>query len=281
MTLGGKHGTCSIATMGEGVDASNINLPECQEKFILEAAKLGRPLVGVHLDGRPISSDAADQHLNAILEAWSPAETGGEAITGALLGEFSPGGKLPVSVAYHAGQVPVYYNHPYGSAWHQGQSIGFADYVDLPHTPRYCFGHGLSYTTFEYAGLTIDKEQVVAGESVNISFTLTNSGTAAADEVVQLYLQDVYASMTRPVKELAGFRRVHLKPGESRCLEFAVDTSQLAFLDQDMKWKIEHGQINVEVGASSEDIRLTGSFGIVGDKWINGRERRFYCPYYD
>lgn len=279
LTLGGKHGTCSIATMGEGVDASNINLPECQEKFIIEAAKFGKPLVGVHLDGRPISSDAADQNLNAILEAWSPAETGGEAIAGALLGQFSPGGKLPVSVAYHAGQVPVYYNHPYGSAWHQGQSIGFADYVDLPHAPRYCFGHGLSYTTFEYAGLTIDKEQVAAGDTVKISFTLTNSGTAAADEVVQLYLQDVYASMTRPVKELAGFRRVHLKPGESRNMEFTVDTSQLAFLDEDMKWKIEHGQINVEVGASSEDIRLTGSFGIAGDKWINGRERRFYCPH--
>lgn len=277
LTLGGKHGTCSIASMGEGVDASSINLPPCQEAFIKQAAALGKPLIGVHLDGRPISSDAADQYLAAILECWSPAETGAQAITQALLGEYNPGGKLPVSVAYCAGQVPVYYNHPYGSCWSQGESIGFPDYVDLPHTPRYPFGFGLSYTQFSYSDLEISKPEVAAGDTVEIGCTVKNTGEREGDEVVQLYLKDLYASMVRPIKELAGFRRVHLEAGQSCRVSFTVNTSQLAFLDEEMKWKIEHGQIQVEVGASSEDIRLTDSFQVKGDQWIDGRKRAFWA----
>ena len=150
LTLGGKHGTCSMATMGEGVNAADINLQECQDAFIKAASVYGKPLIGIHFDGRPISSDTADQYLDAVIEAWSPAETGAQAVADVLLGAYNPGGKLPVSVAYHAGQIPIYYNHPNGSAWHQQESIGFVNYVDVPHTPRYCFGHGLSYTQFEY-----------------------------------------------------------------------------------------------------------------------------------
>lgn len=150
LTLGGKNGSGSIATMGEGVDGADINLPFCQEEFIRQAARLGKPMVGLHFDGRPISSDAADAHLSAILKCWNPAECGARAIVSVLLGENNPSGKLPVSVAYHAGQIPVFYNHPNGSAWHQGESIGFQNYVDLTHMPRYCFGHGLSYTGFAY-----------------------------------------------------------------------------------------------------------------------------------
>ena len=139
LTLGGKHGTCSMASMGEGVDATNINLPECQDAFIRKAAKLGKPLIGVHFDGRPISSDAADAHLDAILEAWNPSEMGAEAVVSTLLGRYNPGGKMPVTTAYTSGQIPIYYNHPHNSAWHQTGSIGFLNYVDMPHTPRYYF----------------------------------------------------------------------------------------------------------------------------------------------
>mgnify|MGYP005786173183 FL=1 len=277
LTLGGKHGTCSIASMGEGVDATNINLPPCQEKFLRQAAALGKPLVAGHLDGRPISSDAADQCCAAILECWSPAEVGAQAICDALLGDYNPGGKLPVSVAYNAGQVPVYYAHPWGSGWHQSESIGFTDYVDCPHRPRYPFGFGLSYTSFAYAGLEISRKEVPAGENVEISFTVENTGPVPGDEVAQLYVSDVYASMTRPVKELAGFARVHLEPGEKKRLTFSLHTSQLAFLDQDMKWKIEHGEIRVEAAASSDDVRLSGSFRIDGDLWIEGKEREFWA----
>lgn len=277
LTLGGKHGTCSIASMGEGVDATDINLPPCQERFLRQAASLGKPLVALHLDGRPISSDAAEQCCAAILECWSPAEAGAQAICDVLLGSYNPGGKLPVSVAYNAGQVPVYYGHPWGSGWHQSESIGFPDYVDCPHRPRYPFGFGLSYTSFAYSGLEISRKEVPAGESVEIVFNVENTGPVPGDEVAQLYISDVYANMTRPVKELAGFARVHLEPGEKKRLVFTLHTSQLAFLDQDMKWKIEHGEIRVEAAASSDDVRLSGSFRIDGDLWIEGKEREFWA----
>lgn len=273
LTLGGKHGTCSMASMGEGVDASSINLPPCQEAFLLEAAKTGKPLAGVHLDGRPISSNAADKCLQAILEAWSPAECGAQAITDALLGEYSPGGKLPVSVAYHAGQIPVYYNHPWGSAWHQGESIGFVNYVDLPHTPRYSFGHGLSYTTFAYSGLQLSAQEVEPFGSLTVSLAVKNTGTCTGDEVVQLYLRDENASMIRPVQELAGFRRVSLKPGECRTVIFTLCAAQTAFLDRQMRWKVEKGRFLVRVGSSSEDIRLTDAFVITEDAFIEGKSR--------
>lgn len=281
VTLGGKHGTCSISSMGEGVDTTSINLPPCQERFLKQAAVLGKPLIAVHLDGRPISSDAADQYCRAILECWSPAETGAQAIVDVLLGDYNPGGKLPVSVAYNAGQVPVYAGHPWGSGWHQSESIGFPDYVDCPHKPRYPFGFGLSYTTFAYGNLEFSREDVPAGESVDISFTVENTGSLVGEEVAQLYVSDVYASRTRPVKELAGFARVHLEPGEKRRLTFRLHTSQLAFLDGDMRWKIEHGEIRVEAASSSEDVRLAGSFRIQGDLWLEGKARSFWAETID
>lgn len=277
LTLGGKHGTCSMASMGEGVDASGINLPPCQDEFIKKAAELHTPLIGVHFDGRPISSDVADKYLDAILEAWNPSETGAEAIVSVLMGEYNPGGKLPVSVAYHAGQIPIYYNHPNGSAWHQAESIGFVNYVDLPHTPRYYFGHGLSYTTFDYSDLKLSAGEIGADENVRIEAVITNTGDFSGDEVVQLYLSDQYASMTRPVKELAGFKRVSLQPGEKKKVVFEVAASQMAFLDKDMQWKIERGTTIVEVGSSSEDIRLTGEYKVKDNAWIKGRDRAFYA----
>lgn len=277
LTLGGKHGTCSMASMGEGIDASDINLPGCQDKFIFAASKLKKPLIGVHFNGRPISSDAADCYLHAILEAWNPSETGAEAITKVLFGEYNPGGKLPLTVAYHVGQIPIYYNHANGSAWHQSGSIGFANYVDLPHRPRYFFGHGLSYTTFEYSELKLNKTEVEPEETICIEAMIKNTGKVVGDEVVQLYLVDRYASMTRPVKELAGFKRITLQPGEAKKVIFEVEASQMAFLDLEMKWKVEKGMIGVEVGSSSEDIRLNGEFEIKNSRWISGKDRGFYA----
>lgn len=277
LTLGGKHGTCSMASMGEGVDASDINLPRCQDAFMKKASAYGKPMIGIHFDGRPVSSDVADEVLDAILEAWNPAETGAQAIVDVLLGEYNPSGKLPVSVAYHAGQIPVYYNHPYGSAWHQGASIGFVNYVDLPHKPRYCFGHGLSYTTFLYENLQIENEEIRADERVVIRVEIMNTGKYAGTEIVQLYLSDRYASMTRPVKELAGFVRVALEPGERKQVTLEVAADQMAFLDKDMRWKVEKGVFDVEVGSSSEDIRLRAEYRVRDDGWIQGKERAFYA----
>jgi beta-glucosidase len=277
LTLGGKHGTASIASMGEGIDATDVNLPQCQEELIRKLADLDVPLVGVHLDGRPISSDAADTCLNALVEAWSPAECGAEAIVDVLTGSFNPSGRLPVSVARNAGQVPIYYAHPYGSSWHQGPSIGFSEYVDAPHTPRYPFGHGLTYTTFEYSGLRLSQREVAPTGSVEVEFTLANSGECAGTEVVQFYVRDRYASLSRPVLELAGFRRVRLEPGERAEVSFSLALSQLAFLDSDLLWRVEAGDVDVFVGASSDDLRLAGALTIMSDHLIDGSSRAFYA----
>ena len=277
MTLGGKNGSCSVASMGEGVDGTNINLPFCQETFIRRAAELGKPMVGIHFDGRPISSDVADQYLDAILEAWNPAEKGAEAVVKVLIGEYNPGGRLPVSVARCAGQIPIYYNHPNGSAYHQGESIGFKNYVDMPHTPRYYFGHGLSYTTFEYSGLKMDQKSIGPKEQIGIELTIKNTGSRKGDEIIQLYFRDLYASTTRPVKELAGFKRITLEAGEEKRVFFVMKASQTAFLDRPMRWKIEKGEFEIQIGSSSEEIQLCDMFCITEDAWIEGRERGFYA----
>lgn len=280
LTLGCKHGTCSMSSMGEGVDGSNINLPKGQDEFIKRAAAFGKPMVGVHFDGRPISSDIADKYLDGILEAWSPAETGAEAVVSVLLGEYNPGGKMPVTTAYHAGQIPVYYNHQYNSCWDQVGSIGFANYVDLPHTPRYCFGHGLSYTQFSYSDLKLSKKEIGPFETIEIRVDVENVGSRVGDEVVQLYLRDLYASMARPVKELAGFKRITLEPGEKQTVIFEVKASQMAFLDMNMQWKVEKGTFLVEVGSSSQDIRLKDEYKVTEDGWLEGTDRGFYAKAY-
>lgn len=272
LLLGGKNGTASIATMGEGVDSSDINLPWTQEGLLEQVVALGVPAVGVHLDGRPVSSDAADR-LGALVEAFNPAEAGGRAIAEVLTGEVGPSGRMPVSVARSAGQVPVYYNHPNGSQWHQAGSVGFPEYVDMPHTPRYPFGHGLTYTSFEYSGLEADAAEVAPDGVVRVRTTVTNTGERAGTELVQLYASDRYASTTRPCQELIGFQRVELDPGESATVEFDVEPSLLALLDEDMHWVVEAGDLDLRVGSSSEDVRGEASVRITRGCAVDPRSR--------
>jgi len=277
LTLGGKHGTSSIASMGEGIDATNINLPACQDRLLPKLAALGKPLIGVHLDGRPISSDNADRHLSAVVEAWNPAEHGARAITDILLGEINPSGRLPVSVARNAGQVAVYYNHPNGSSWHQGESIGFSDYVDAPHTPRYFFGHGLSYTEFEYDDFTVSGPELAATDFLEVALTVRNSGSRSGTETVQLYARDLFASVSRPVLELIGFRRVWLEPATKARITFRLRVTQMAFLGIDMRWRVEAGDVEILAGASSNDIRLRGLLHIAETAEVDCRTRGFFA----
>lgn len=277
VTLGGKHGTSTIASMGEGMDGTNINLPPCQENFLRKLDTLDKPVVAVHFDGRAISSDVAEEVCGAILEAWNPAEGGSVAVAEALLGEYNPGGKLPVSVAYCAAQLPVYYNHYNNCSYHQGGSIAFADYVDCPHHPRYYFGYGLSYTSFAYDNLKLSTDNLRPGESLKVEFDLSNTGDVYGDEVVQLYFSDRYATVIRPIKELCGFKRVGLAPGETRHLTFTVRDGQFAFLDSDMKWRVEKGEMKVEVAASVEDVRLSAGFWIAETSFVEGKARGFYA----
>ena len=276
-TLGGKHGTGSIATMGEGIDATDINLPACQDAFLKKAAALGKPIIGIHFGGRPVSSDAADEYTDALIEAFCPAAFGAQALTDVLSGLQNPSGKLPVSIAYNAGQIPVVYSHENGSCWHQAMSIGFPDYVDCSHHPRYAFGHGLSYSQFEYSDLKISSGETAPDQEIIISCDITNTGGPEGTEIVQLYLADEYASVTRPNMELQGAARVRLAPGEKKSVQFHVHPSVMAFLDRSMKWKIEKGRFLVMVGAASDDIRLEGSYIVTEDAFIDGKKRAFYA----
>lgn len=278
LTLGGKWGSGSICTMGEGIDTMDIGLPQCQEAFIGEAAKLGKPMVGLHFSGRPISSDIADEKLAAIVECWCPSEAGAQAIADILLGEISPSGKLPVCVAVNAGQIPVYYYQPFGSGTTQARSIGFTNYVDGSHAPRYYFGHGLHYTDFTYSNLCIDRDEYGPDQVVTISADIENIGSMEATEIPYLFLRDERASMVRPNMELYGFARVSLAPGEKKTVSFALDPSQTAFLTRkrEHEWKIEKGEFTVMVGAAADDIRLTGSFQVKEDKILSGKNRKFY-----
>lgn len=273
LTLGGKYGTRRTATMAEGVDATDINLPEIQDMFLERLGSSGKKIIGIHLDGRPISSDRAEQVLDVILEAWSPSEMGAPAILDVLTGIYNPSGKLPVSAAYSSGQIPVYYNMPNASGFLQAGSIGFPDYVDCPHRARYPFGYGLSYTTFDYR----DLEVVPKEEYAEITFTVENTGGVSGVEIVQLYFSDVRASYLRPGIELAGFKRVPLLAGENKKVSFKLYYSQTAFLDENMQWKVEAGEFKVMAGASSEDLRLTGEFRIEESSYVEGRSRAFWA----
>jgi beta-glucosidase len=176
-----------------------------------------------------------------------------------LFGDYNPGGRLPISLPVSVGQVPVYYNHkPSG-----GRSNWKGDYVGVSSRPLFPFGHGLSFTHFEFTNLQIDPRNVRSTDSVRIQFDVTNVGDRGGDEVVQLYLRDVVASVTRPVKELKGFERIELGAGERKSVQFEIAVDQLSFYDRNMRRRVEPGAIEVMVGASSEDIRLSGQFEII------------------
>lgn len=274
-TLGGHYGWNASCTTGEGIDAMHIGLPVCQERFLEKLESLHKPVVGVHFDGHPISSDTADRVCNAILEAWAPGAQGGEAIAALLTGTANPCGKLPCTVARHEGQIPVYYNHPTNTCYSMTGGTPKNAYIDGAHTPRYCFGHGLSYTKYEYDTLQLEKDAIQADGVLKGRLHVRNAGNKAGTEIVQFYVHDVAASMVRPVKELVGFAKVDLQPGEEKTVCLSLPMSQLAFLDADMRWKVEHGKVELMVGASSEDIRGKAEFMIVGDAYPDGKNRSF------
>jgi beta-glucosidase len=228
----------------------------------------------VLVNGRPFAIPWLDESANAILEAWLPGEEGGRAIADVLFGDINPGGKLPITFPRHVGQVPIFYNYkPSGM-----RSNWYVDYVSERVTPLYPFGHGLSFTSFEYCDLSLNNKSATEGESVDISFRIRNSGAVAGDEVVQLYICDEFASTPRPVKELKGYVRLMLQPGETRKVTFHLPVNQLAFYDEGLNLILESGRIEVMLGSSSEDIRLRGEFEISGAKNMAVKERVLVCP---
>ncbi|MDR3173867.1 MAG: glycoside hydrolase family 3 C-terminal domain-containing protein [Treponema sp.] len=277
MTLGGKYGWGNSCTVGEGIDCDDIGLGGIQEEFAQEIAKAGKPTILVHMDARPLSSVWAQEHLNAILENWYPGLTGGEALADVLFGDYNPAGRMPVTAPRSAGQIPVYTGQKIGNSYYN-KKAGFvlSKYTEGSTEPLYYFGEGKSYTRFAYRDLKVS-ERISTGGTVKISCTVENTGKLDGDEVVQLYVSDEQASMLRPYKEFAGAKRLTLKAGESRQVGFTLRPSQFAFLNEDMKWMVEAGDMTVLVGASSEDIRLTGSFHIENSAEIEGPRRGFYA----
>jgi beta-glucosidase len=260
VVIGDKSGLAPGCTSGESIDRVSLDVPGVQQQLVEAVHATGTPTVVVLTNGRAYTLGWIAEHIPAMLVAWLPGEQGGAAVADVLFGDANPGGKLPVTFPRHVGQLPVFYNHkPSGGRTHwQGK------YVEDSAEPLYPFGHGLSYTRFEYADLQVTPQQVDAGGVVKVSFTLTNGGEHAGDEVVQLYVSDPIASVTRPVIALKGFSRITLQPGERKTVTFTLDVRHLAFYDVAMRYQVEPGLIKLGIGSSSEDIRLNGSFEIVG-----------------
>ncbi|HYB13670.1 MAG TPA: glycoside hydrolase family 3 N-terminal domain-containing protein [Myxococcota bacterium] len=271
VVVGGRSGLVDGCTSGESIDRAELGLPGVQQAFVEAVVRTGRPVVVVLVDGRPLTVPWIAEHAGALVHAWLPGEEGGSAVADVLFGDVNPAGRLPISMPRGVGQVPVYYAHkPSG-----GRSHWRGNYLDSPATPLFSFGYGLSYTHFEYGSLEIEPARVQTGEVVAIGAKVTNAGVRAGEEVVQLYVHDPIASVTRPVKELRGFARLALNPGESKRVRFELAMEQLAFRGLDEGWIVEPGIIEVMVGGASDDAKLVGSFEITGPALRLERRRRF------
>lgn len=253
-------------TTGEHHDRTDLQLPGVQEELLKEIHKTGTPVIVVLVNGRPLSVNWAAENVPAIIEAWLPGEEGGNAVADVLFGDYNPGGKLPVSIPRTVGQTPINYNRKHLSC--------YRDYVFSSNEPLYPFGYGLSYTSFAYSDLKIEVKE--ASAEVETSVKVKNTGSYAGEEVVQLYFNDEYASRTRPVKELKGFKRISLKPGEEKEIRFKTSVDQLAFYNQDMELIVEPGTFTVMVGSASNDIRLEGKFELTGKVRKIAGERNFF-----
>lgn len=233
---------------GEFQDRAMLSLPGRQEELIQQVAATGTPVVVVLVGGSAVTMQNWIGKVNSILDVWYPGEEGGSALAQVLFGDYNPAGRLPVTFPLHEAQLPLVYNHkPTGRG---------DDYYNFTGLPLFPFGFGLSYTTFEYSGIHLDKKGIAKNESATVRCKIKNTGTVAGDEVVQLYISDMLASVARPVMELKGFQRTHLKPGESGEVTFTIDPSMLEMLNERMERLIEPGDFRLMIGASSRDIRL-------------------------
>jgi beta-glucosidase len=274
LVLGDCSGLVPTCTTGETRDSADLRLPGVQEDLARAILATGKPVAAVLVNGRPYAIPWLDQDANAILEAWLPGEEGGAAVADILFGDANPGGKLPITFPRHVGQLPIFYNHKPSAM----KSHWYGDYVSEKATPLYSFGHGLSYTTFQFGDLSIKREQATAGEVVDVTLKVTNTGEVQGDEVIQLYIRDEYASVPRPMKELKGYTRLTLDPGESKTVIFGLPVDQLAFYNADLELVLEPGRIFVMAGSSSDNIHLNGEFEIVGATKMPVKERVFVCP---
>ncbi|KEI71513.1 beta-glucosidase BglX [Endozoicomonas elysicola] len=247
---------------GEASSRVDLMLPGNQRQLMKALKKLGKPMVLVLMSGRPNVLDWEDEHVDAILHAWYPGTSGGHAIADVLMGEYNPSGKLPMTFPRSVGQVPIYYNarntgRPYDAGSENPRSQHYTSrYDDSPNTPLYAFGHGLSYTDFEYGKVQLSSHQLkTRNDELTVSVDITNTGEYSGEEVVQLYTRQLVGSTTRPVKELKGFRKIQFAPGERKRVSFSLRSDDLAFYRADMSWGAEPGDFHVFVGSSSDRVQ--------------------------
>ena len=240
---------------GEASSRSTIVLPGVQEELAREIYNTGKPTVVVLMNGRPLAINWLSENIPAILETWFLGIQTGNAIADVLFGDYNPGSKLPVTFPRCIGQIPIYYNHK-NTGRPGNDHVRFSSkYFDLPLTPLYPFGYGLSYTRFDYGKMKLSSEKIPADGELKVSVDVKNAGDYDGEEVVQLYIKDDFASVTRPVKELKGFQKIFLKKGETKTVEFQIGKEQLAFYDRDMNWTVEPGSFKVYVGTNSVDVQ--------------------------
>ena len=243
-------------TDGEGHDIASLDLTGVQEDLVKAVYETGTPTVVVLVNGRPLSTRWTAVHVPAVVEAWRPGERGGEAVADVLFGDYNPSGRLAITIPRHAGQLPAYYNYkPAKAYWIRDERRG---YVDMPATPLYPFGYGLSYTQYEYSNLRIDPPQIHPEGTARVSVEVKNTGDRSGTETVQLYIHETASPVATPVKQLRGFERVDLKPGETKNVTLTLTPEDLQLLDRDMHWRVVPGDFEIMVGKSSEDLPLQG-----------------------
>ena len=254
----GEHGFST----GEARSRTNLDLPGLQQEFLEEIYKVNPNIVLVLNNGRPLTISWAAEKIPTIVEAWQLGTETGNAVAQVLYGDYNPSGKLPMSFPRNIGQVPIAYNHySTGRFTNKDNNVFWSHYSDVEKTPLYPFGYGLSYTTFEYSNLKINKKTFSKGEKVEVSVDLKNTGKVTGKEVAQLYLQDEFASVVRPVKELKGFEMIELKAGETKTITFTLTDAELGFYNNQNEFVVEPGSFKVMVGGSS-DANLTTQFNV-------------------
>jgi beta-glucosidase len=251
---------------GEGKSRADLGLPGRQAQLFDALRSIGKTPVVVILAGRPLIFENIAEQAAAILYAWFPGSEGGNAMADVLFGDVNPSAKLPMTFPRNMGQIPIsYQQYRTGRPVLDEKNVVYKSaYIDSPNTPRYAFGHGLGYTSFAYRDLRLSRTSMAAGGRITLSFTLANTGPVAGAEVVQLYLRDPVASIVRPVRELKGFQRITLQPGQQQSVSFTIDQDSLAFFNRQLEWVAEPGKFELMVGSASDDIRLRETIELTG-----------------
>lgn len=274
MAVGGKNGLGRTASTGEAVDSASLDLPGVQEKLMREVFKANPNMVILHTDARPLCSEWAYKNVPAIVEGWLPSTYGGKAFAEVISGKVNPAGRTPVDVPRSAGHLPIYYYQNNGSSAAYDRGLIPTGYIDSESSALAPFGYGLSYTSFEYGDLSLEKN---SDGKLEACVTVKNAGDVDGDEVVQLYGQDLFASLIRPREELVGFRRVALKAGKSKKVRFTFKPEQMAFQNLDGKWILEKGDFRFFVGGHSDDVRAEAVYTQETTEYIDHTTRGFFA----